>query len=397
MDLEQSCKTFHETKRLPIQNFWKTLFEKGDRQDILSDARYSEYFAWKPKSSNCPELQSLLEQLIDSVPDNWRTRARRIFAGRTLDFLPNGKAWRDGQVGVIEINYGVTSAAMIYSVLYCKYFEMIRTIGLDIDFTDDDSDTLKMILDEVGDSGFSPILKADSERNSWRSHRAVYAGHELLRELPASRSMDSYHESVRAIEEFILAHELAHHLLGHTADPYPRARQNSNHLDKMLQKYQVSLPEEQEMNDDQLQELSADALALFIMTGALTDELEAPRIYRASAGAIIGLTALAHIDDSWVSIPGAPGETHPDFISRFSLASHLIKAVSSDIPVGDEGGHPFGFLSQLSGFVSIILNHWLAEHIDGRSPVNVLSLTNWLFERSLELQRELEHLGLYRT
>lgn len=221
INLEQSRKTFHEIRRLPVQNFWKTYFETCGRQDVLTNPKFSEYFAWKPHRSNCPDVQALMDQLIETIPESWRSRARKIFAGRNLDGMANAEAWRDGEVGVIELNYGITSAAMIYSVLYCKYYEMVHTLGGEVDFTDDDEETLMMILEEVGDAGFTPILIAEREKESWHSNRSVFAGHELLRDLPSSRKEDEYHNTVRAIEEFILAHELAHHLLGHTVDYYP--------------------------------------------------------------------------------------------------------------------------------------------------------------------------------
>ncbi|WP_159066351.1 ImmA/IrrE family metallo-endopeptidase [Streptomyces hygroscopicus] len=333
-----------------------------------------------------------MDQLIETIPEAWRARARKIFAGRNLDGVANAEAWRDGEVGVIEINYGITSAAMIYSVLYCKYYEMVHTLGNDVDFTDDDQEALLMILEEVGDSGFTPILVADRERESWLSDRSVFAGHELLRELPTSRSEEDYHNVVRSIEEFVLAHELAHHLLGHTVDAYPRSRQNEIYLDSVMRKYGIELPDE-ELNDDQLQEMKADILALLMTTGALLDEATAPRVYRALAGSVIGLTALAHIYDTWV-VSDSSGETHPDFLTRFSCAAQVITCISKRIPVGSEGGHPIGFMNQLSGFVSIILNNWLAKHLEDRQPVNVLGLTSWLFEQSQEVEKELERLGL---
>ncbi|MEW1867447.1 hypothetical protein AB0420_04510 [Streptomyces caelestis] len=337
-------------------------------------------------------MQMLMDRLIESVPETWQARARKIFAGRNFDGTANAEAWRDGEVGVIEINYGITSAAMIYSVLYCKYYEMVRTLGSEVDFTDDDEETLLMILEEVGDSGFTPILIADREKSSWNEHRSVYAGHELLQELPASRQEDDYHNTVRAIEEFVLAHELAHHLLGHTLDHYPRATQNKTYFQKAIQKYGIELPD-RNLNNEQIQEIEADALALLIMAGVLIDEVSAPRIYRALSGSIIGLTALAHISDTWV-VSDNLSETHPDFLTRYDCATRVIRAISRDIPKGAEGGHPLGFLTQLSGFVSIILNNWLAKHLDNHRPINVLSLTNWIFEQSAKVEEELKRLNL---
>ncbi|MCX5582091.1 hypothetical protein [Streptomyces erythrochromogenes] len=368
------------------------MFEAQGRKDVLSDPSFAEYFAWEPHRSNCPDLESLLEGLICALPEEWKARARRLFAGRNLHGHANAEAWRSGEVGVIEINYGITSAAMIYSVLYYKYFEMVRTLGAEVDFVDDDEEVLMMILEEVGDSGFTPILIADGEKGSWRANRRIFAGHELLRELPASASYDAYHELVRSIEEFVLAHELAHHLLGHTSDPYPRASQNLTHFKKIKDKYGI-LPPDETLNPEQKDEMEADTLALLVMSGALTGEITSGRIYRAAGGSVIALTALAHIDDSWVA-SNEPGQTHPDFITRYANAVDLVKKISKETPVGVEGGHPVGFLAQLSGFVSLILDRWLSKNMPQHTPVNVLSLSYWLFEAAVALEAELKELGI---
>ncbi|MFB6572277.1 hypothetical protein [Streptomyces noursei] len=219
------------------------------------------------------------------------------------------------------------------------------------------------------------------------------SGHELLRDLPKSRKEEHYHNAVQSIEEFTIAHELSHHLLGHTVDDYPRSRANDAYLDDVMRKYGIELPDEN-LNGDQLQELRADVLALLMMTGALLNEATAARIYRASFGSIIGLTALAHIYDTWV-VPEASSETHPDFLTRYSCATQVITRIAKEIPVGREGGHPLGLLVQLSGFVSIILNNWLAKRLDDHHPVDVMSLASWLFKRSTELEEELKRLDLW--
>nr|WSW42940.1 hypothetical protein OG296_07310 [Streptomyces sp. NBC_01001] len=395
IDLKQSCKTFHEVRKLPRQNFWKTVFETQGRLDVLSNPRFAEYFAWEPNRSNCPDLELLLEGLISCLPEDWKARARRLFAGRNLHGHANAEAWRSGEVGVIEVNYGITSAAMIYSVLYYKYFEMIRTLGADVDFTDEDEGVLMMILEEVGDGGFTPILVADGERGSWRDNRQIFAGHELLSELPVSASREAYHELVRSIEEFVLAHELAHHLLGHTDDAYPRASRNLAHFQKIKARYEISSPGEP-LNVEQRDEVEADMLALLMMSGALLGEITPARVYRATGGSVIALTALAHIDESWVA-SNEPGETHPDFITRYTHAVDVVRKISKDLPIGVEGGHPIGFLAQLSGFVSLILDRWLSREKTDHAPIDVLNLAYWLFERASELEAELEELRTSRN
>ena len=169
INLEQSRKSFHEVRGLPMQNFWKTVFEVGGRDDVLQNPKFREYFKWQPNRSNCPELEILMENLTDSIPEEWRARGSRIFAGRNLHGQANAEAWQSGEVGVIELNYGFTSAAMIYMVLYSKYFEMIYALRAQVDFDDDDDEILMMLLEEIGSGGFEPILIAETERKGWQA------------------------------------------------------------------------------------------------------------------------------------------------------------------------------------------------------------------------------------
>ncbi|MFF4285987.1 hypothetical protein ACFY0R_11765 [Streptomyces sp. NPDC001633] len=390
ISLEQSRKSFHEVRGLPVQNFWKTVFQAQGRDDILGTPKFQNYLNWTPNRSNCPELEVLMEDLTESIPEEWRARGRRIFTGRNLRGEANAEAWQSGEIGVIELNYGFTSAAMIYMVLYSKYFEMIHTLGTEVDFSDDDEEIIRMVLEEIEKGGFEPILIAEEERKTWTANGRVFPAHRLLREIPDSRSEESYHESVRAIEEFAIAHEYAHHLLGHTNDEYPRSRYINRKLDTEMAKLGVDLSS-YDVNEAQVDELRADSLALLMTSGRLMDQVSAPSIYRSMAGAIIGLTVLAHINETWV-VSNAPDETHPDFITRYEVATALLKEMSRSMPIGQEGGHPFGFLAQLSGFVSLILDRWLTSHDDGHSPANILGLASWLFERSAEIHEELNQL-----
>nr|WP_282547603.1 hypothetical protein [Streptomyces rochei] len=391
INLEQSRKTFHEVRNLPLQNFWKTLFQAQGRTDVLSDPRYREYFAWVPNRSNCPELEELMRGLTESIPEEWRARGRNIFAGRSLRVQANAEAWRSGEVGVVEIYYGFTSASMFYMVLYSKYFEMISTLGsVMLDYTeDDDAEIILMLLQEVGNEGFEPILIANKERKTWRAE-GVFPAHQLLRELPASRDEDSYHNGVRSIEEFALAHEYAHHLLGHTNDEYPRSHYINGRLDRELVELGVDLTD-YGVNATQTDELRADALAILMMSGKLVMTPTRPNVYRAMNGAILGLTVLAHIYDAWVG-SNEPKETHPDFLTRYDAATKLLKGMSRNIPVGPHEDHPLDFMSHLSGFVTLIIDRWLGSEITDHEEISVLGLTSWLIERRAEVLEELKEL-----
>ncbi|MFC8763561.1 hypothetical protein ACFUAG_23010 [Streptomyces sp. NPDC057193] len=389
--LEQSRKTFHEVRNLPLQNFWKTVFQVQGRPEVLGNPRFREYFSWIPNRSNCPELEEIMGGLTESIPGEWKARGRNIFAGRSLRTQANAEAWQSGEVGVIELYYGFTSASMIYMVLYSKYFEMISTLGsVMMDYTeDDDEEIVMMLLEEIGNGGFEPILIANEERKRWQAE-GVFPAHQLLRELPDSRDEESYHQGVRSIEEFALAHEYAHHLLGHTNDEYPRSRYINGRLDRELAELGIDLTA-YDINSIQVDELRADALALLIMSGKLVSAPTRSSVYRTMSGAIIGLTVLAHIHDAWM-VSSQPNETHPDFLTRYDVVTKLLRGMSKDIPVGPHEDHPLDFMSHLSGFVTLIIDRWLASEVAGHKEINVLGLTSWLFERRAEVIEELEDL-----
>ncbi|MFJ4678599.1 hypothetical protein [Kitasatospora sp. NPDC088783] len=150
LSLSQSRKSFHEIRRLPDQNIWKTLFEWQGNSKPLADPRYSAYLETVPQRSNCPEIAAVVEDLTDLLPTAWQARIRNIYVGRNLFGEANAEAWRSGEVGVVEMNYGITKAAVIYAVLYCKYFAMLETLGTKIDWDDpddEDDEILLMILE----------------------------------------------------------------------------------------------------------------------------------------------------------------------------------------------------------------------------------------------------------
>ncbi|MEV4560630.1 hypothetical protein AB0K51_27045 [Kitasatospora sp. NPDC049285] len=396
LNLAQSRKSFHEVRRLPDQNIWKTLFQSQGNTELLKNPRFAEYLETVPERSNCPEIAAVAEDLINLLPGPWKARVRNIYVGRNLFGAANAEAWRSGEVGVVEMNYGITAAAMIYAVLYSKYFAMIETLGSKIDWDDqddEDNEILLMILEEVERGGFEPILVAEQSRASWLRQGSIRAAHPLLRELPAGRSQESYAKAVVSIEEFVIAHEFAHHLLGHTDDGYRQAAHINKALDDALKQYSAPMGSE-ELNAAQVDELRADALAVLIITGELAGVRSRERTYRATIGSIIGLTALAHINDSWIAGSGSQ-ETHPDFLTRYEAIVQIIRAMNRDTEFGAIGDHPLGLLGQLSGWVSMVLDTWLSRHkVEGHTPINALRLAHWVFERSEQLYAELRERGI---
>ncbi|MFJ4678600.1 hypothetical protein [Kitasatospora sp. NPDC088783] len=165
-------------------------------------------------------------------------------------------------------------------------------------------------------------------------------------------------------------------------------------LDQALKRYSVVFPSGEELNPSQLGELRADVLALFIIMGEFVGAQSHARTYRATLGSIVGLTALAHIHDTWW-VTSEQGETHPGFLTRYEVASQVIKSVSRDMEVGPVGDHPLGFMAQLTGWVSLVLDTWLSRNeVKGHKPINIMRLAYWLFERSEQLEEDLAARGL---
>lgn len=381
--LGKSRKQFYVDCGRPEENFWKTLFEQSDRQELIKAEKYAEFLKWKPELSNCPELDAATKDLIEIAPTEWKATMRNIFVARAFKGDANAEASSFRSAGIIELNYGLTVAAMIYSTLFSQFYDAIRTAGKEVDWGDDDIDTTAMILEEIERAAFEPIEVTDQAVRVWAAERHVYATHSLHTELPQRRREIEYHNLVQAVEEFVIGHEYCHHMLGHTDSSFRHSRSARKTVSEWLERIEPS-DSIAALNKNQRDEIEADVGAFLLLSGILSGGVSRTRVYRAVGGSMLALVALAHVSESWVS----GGDHHPDFLTRYEVMAKLIKEAVMGMPIGDLGDHPMGFLIQFRGFISAVIQIWASKlGLDVNAP-NFLNIFSWLVDLGVEFREE---------
>ncbi|MFJ8022132.1 hypothetical protein [Streptomyces sp. NPDC096311] len=298
----------------------------------------------------------------------------------------NAEASSFRNAGIVEINHGLTMAAMIYSTLFCHFYESVLSAATEVDFSDEDEEITQMIVDELERSAFEPILIADQSVGKWATEGNVYAAHPLLIELPVRRTENDYHTLVTAAETFVVAHEFCHHMLGHT-DEYFR---HAGGAKKVVYQWLSQIDADgimEKLNSSQKQEVEADVAAFLLTCGLLSEGGSRPRVYRAVGGSMIALVALAHVNQSWVS--EGVSSTHPGVLERYEILAKIIKEITMRLPIGEEGkGHPIGFLIQFRGFISVVLQTISSRMGGDVDPPSLLNIFSWMIDLEAEFKEE---------
>ncbi|MBQ1020659.1 hypothetical protein KBX71_22665 [Micromonospora sp. D93] len=361
-------KFFHEHRMPPDLNFWVYFYRRAGRS--LPEKLLTAALEFKPERSNCPQLSLTIRNLIEAVPGEWRALANNLFVGRVLKGDLNAKAWTERQAGVIEINIQYSFTLTAYATAYDEFFHNLKSFYGDV--------TARRPLDEMVDElnkRFSkPWDELDAARVDWADYRLVQTGNPIA--ALRLKGRETLHEdAVDAAESFVIAHELAHHLLGHTVARRDK-RKAKLAVDEAIECLGIfdSLAH---LNQSQREEVQADILGYLIVADAIEGKPSFPDLYRAVAGSTLALVTLAHVTGSWVEFDTAA--THPGFTTRFDVVHRLTELLSVEQPAGGIGDHPLGFLAQLSTFAGVALNTWTSRAFPEREkPVGILEATDHL-------------------
>jgi hypothetical protein len=203
-------KFFNEHKMPPDVNFWVYFFQTAGHP--LPDRLLKEASEFKPERSNCPQLTLTANNIVETIPDEWRALARNVFVGRVLKGDVNAKAWTERQAGIIEINIQYSFTLTAYVSAYDEVFHLLKSFVLDVHAH---RPGLEEILDELNERFSEPWSELDVAQREWIDHGLVKTSNPVSRQQTKDR--ESLHEDiVDSAESFVIAHELAHHLLGHT-------------------------------------------------------------------------------------------------------------------------------------------------------------------------------------
>ncbi|MFI6855971.1 hypothetical protein [Streptomyces sp. NPDC050416] len=388
-NLQESRRRFYSEQQSKEVNYWVSLFESEGKGELLQGEEFNEFREWRPTRSNCPELEGMMDDLIHVAPLAWKATLRNIFAARVADGEANASAWSSRQSGVVEINQGFTNAAIVYATLFSQFFDAMHTIVTDVDLGMDDDEVLWWILEEIDRGAVDPVLLAEEAASVWRQQRSVIVAHKALTDVPKHR-VDSYRISIAAAEEFVLAHEISHHLLGHTDEFFKHSVSVSREMASWIERSGIR-DLWSSLNQSQRSELEADVAAFLLMSGELGGDLQRGQIYKAISGSMLSLIALSHISGHWHS-EDASG-THPDFITRYAAIAAIVHEMSREIPMGAHDDHPEGFLLQFRGFISLVLQCWSSRRIEEVKRPHFLNVFSWILDESASLEEKLRRLN----
>lgn len=326
-------------------NFWLFYWRRlGDPTVRLSEDDLAELQAWVPDRSNCPELTVVFESLIKPLPDEWRTIADDLFVGRVLLGDVNATADTSKRARTIRIFLQYTTVLYAYVGAFDDLMQTLRQLLEDFKAHRPDVGERVAELDARLEGHWGLI-----EQNlvDWRDEWQVAGLSYELRALLATGRVQVTEDGVLAAERWVIAHELAHHLLGHTV-----SRQNQPA--RALIVSFLDVVDMTTLNPSQVQECQADILAFLLIARVFTpsDIPSGPDLYRAEMGAVLGLTSSTHVKDAWVT-GSDPDETHPGFDVRFSIIVELTRRLCGDRPRGTMGDHPMDLLIDLGAFASV--------------------------------------------
>jgi hypothetical protein len=366
------------------RSFWHYLFERQGVLNKLPEDAVALQRTWRPERSNCPELTEVIEDLIHKVPGEWRALAGNLFVGRVLDDgEANASAWTKVKAGVIEINLQYTWVVSAYVAAFDDYAQTVGNLLQAILAPGEDKDEVVRALD---DRLSKRRLWLDESRLDWLDLRLLSAGNPaFLQSAPPGR-IKMRENAVGACEEFVIAHELAHHLLWHTVSKSGKSKawQTVDAATKDAGITEMMIKQ----NASQLQELHADILAFMMTANAINGTPSFNDLYRSLAGSMISYIALADINESWIEKEA--DASHPDFMARCELIAALVEWLSKSRPASDNGDHPLGLLVQLQGFCGISINAWLNRGFpDKVNRVSILDIVDHLLKLSLEAQKKI--------
>ncbi|MFB6397974.1 hypothetical protein [Polymorphospora lycopeni] len=377
-------KFFHVHKMPSDRAFWLHFFDRMGKMNLVPHHHRRALESWKPERSNCPELTYMIEGFIARIPGEWQATARNLFVGRVMAADINAKAWTERQAGIIEINLQYTWALSAYVTTFDEVLGTLRhllnnaTEGAELE-TD-------QLLENLNRRLRHPWEQLDLSRAQWRDPRLLGSGDISLLEATAPERIGLQAEVVSACEEFILAHELAHHLLGHLSK-HPGKGNARKVVTDLLDRSDL-LGLRTKLNTNQKQEIDADVLAFALVADCIERAPTHEGLYRAILASIISLVTLAHVQDSWFEIE--PEASHPGFLERFTALTKLTKLLATGMPIGPSGDHPLDALAQLQTFAGIAYTSWANKNaVPPAKQLGILSIANFLMDRREQLMQEI--------
>jgi hypothetical protein len=292
-----------------------TYYEEHERP---TEEQWAAIFRHVPEHSNDALLEDVFKKIVDRSPVRLRPRLNNMFIAKKRDFRPIAGAYyfNDSYEGeLIRFNVGLSDACLQYSTLFADFLNLLRA--------------------QARRSNGEPVPEFSrlSERVARHAGQLAelqvrwskIAGVVALDENYLPTSPDSLEYAIKTAvltDYFILAHEIAHHLLAHTGA--------ENSAGEML----ANIPEWAQdwirVKTSHAVEFQADALAVLLLTGSgsqreKSDIVFEQRVWEAAIGSMLALTVIGQFADDAEN----DTDTHPSIRSRFSAVGRVLASLNA--------------------------------------------------------------------
>ena len=316
-------------------------------QTFIAREDWQKLAKFVPNVSNCPVIEQNANGLVDKLDASWKALAKNVFFGVTLDGIPNAEAHNHRNAGIVSISlqfmWLLESYVLAYDAMLYSFREHARAY---------DNGTSPNFDQQTLTNSRESWRRLETAAIGWRDPGRIDPGRGTVEIYVPGRDAGVVDDAVQSAVTFTLAHELAHHILGHTSrnsgtrakDAVQRLLQN---LGEASQAFIKTHPKDHE------RELLCDAMAFQIISGVYISSSASRRdymsAYRAMLGSCICLLSLAHVGDHWISHDYS--DTHPSFQMRWHNLLLMASEAWGDWPRDTTGGHPLDLAHQLRIFV----------------------------------------------
>jgi len=259
-----------------------------------------------PTLSNDLLLEELTRELIERTDGVVRERLERIFVAKRATLLANAGAYiQSGEIegDLVFFNVGLSDAALQYAILFRGMISVKQAI-------------------RQGNLAAASDLLEDAKRLASAQGRWRISGDVI--QLTDDDALQIPEDSGIAVgiatmtDRFILSHEIAHHLLGHTG--------GIDHTSHFIER---SLTTDAQARRDKAprrrrEEYDADWLAILILAGITHSSVtKVSDVFanQAALGSLLTLTVIGQISN-----PSISSGSHP---SPFDRYSHCLEALST--------------------------------------------------------------------
>lgn len=313
---------FAQTREPPNVCFWVTENKRAQAAGHVTMQVPPAVALWKPSAatsqSNCPELDLVVKRLMQRIDQRWKARLANLYAGRvhsSPDRAFSAVSTRGGML-VIDLEYSIAIAA--YVAVYDKFLAVLDTRF------EHDGETVDAISAGVHEE-FEEFIEA------YRGGGLPQIRGDWLLALQSEQHQVSHSTLTRIAEEYVVAHEVAHHILRHLST---RADREATELVNEYLLRPAIASELRSLNRSQRQEVEADVLALLLIAGEIsTASVDLGDVLQALHGAVFALLAASHLDAGWTS---HPDDEHPGGATRIAVIAKLVTLLYGLQPIPAE-------------------------------------------------------------